>query len=50
MSLAAHAAGIDDNKIQIEFSDGENFITKISIASLNVFFEYNTTSIISWKL
>ncbi|MCA2003651.1 MAG: ATP-binding protein [Candidatus Nitrosotenuis sp.] len=35
MSLAAHASYIDDNKIQIEYADGDDFIAKISTASLS---------------
>jgi hypothetical protein len=35
MSLAAHASYIDDNKIQIEYPEGDDFVAKISTASLS---------------
>ncbi|MDE1764947.1 MAG: ATP-binding protein [Thaumarchaeota archaeon] len=35
MSLDAHASYINDNQIQIEYPDGDDFIAKISTASLS---------------
>lgn len=48
MSLDAHGTGIDENKIQVEYPDGDDFTAKISPASLSQVLDNVIANAVYW--